>query len=163
MSTIATLVVGVDGSTTKNSNSTGITSVTDRAAFLARRKLVDCILIGGSTARNEPYQRTPVPLIILSRSTVNPVPNNSMSHLWNIAAPLAIVEAQKIFGANILVEGGIALINVLLQENLIDRLELSVTKAIGGENCIDYRALLAKFKYSECTTIADTEFYVAKN
>ena len=66
-------MVGRDGSTSKENSSNGVSSDADRKAFLARRRKVDCILIGGNTARHEPYKQSPVPLVILSRSTINPV------------------------------------------------------------------------------------------
>ena len=56
MAVFASLVVGSDGSTTKGGNSRGITSGVDRTAFLSRRRSADFLLIGGETARAEPYQ-----------------------------------------------------------------------------------------------------------
>ena len=70
MSVVATLVVGSDGSTSKESRSAGISSPEDRKAFLQRRREVDVIIVGGNTARHEPYNRTPVPLVVISRSLV---------------------------------------------------------------------------------------------
>jgi len=68
MSTCASLVVGADGSTSKAGSSRGVGSSADRSVFLARRAEFDVIIIGGNTARNEPYTRTPVALVVLSRS-----------------------------------------------------------------------------------------------
>ena len=62
---VATLVVGSDGSTAKDGTSRGVTSTLDRARFLERRRHVDAILIGGNTARNEPYRMTPVPVVVV--------------------------------------------------------------------------------------------------
>jgi riboflavin biosynthesis pyrimidine reductase len=62
---IATLVVGSDGSTAKDGSSRGVTSTLDRARFLERRRHVDAILIGGNTARCEPYRKTPVPVVVI--------------------------------------------------------------------------------------------------
>lgn len=78
MSVVATLVVGSDGSTSKESRSAGISSPEDRQAFLKRRREVDVIIVGGNTARHEPYNRTPVPLVVISRSLVNPVQGNHL-------------------------------------------------------------------------------------
>jgi riboflavin biosynthesis pyrimidine reductase len=163
MSTIATLVVGRDGSTTKNATSRNISSSVDRTTFLNRRRHVDVIIIGGNTARNEPYSRTPVPLIICSRNSINPVVENENSQLWNCSPGEAIDKARKVFGENILIEGGARMIVELVENQKIDQLELSVTEVIGGENTLDWRQLLSKFKHVEMRQIEDTQFFSASN
>jgi riboflavin biosynthesis pyrimidine reductase len=163
MSTIATLVVGRDGSTTKDATSRNISSSADRATFLNRRRQVDVIIIGGNTARNEPYSRTPVPLIICSRSSINPVVENENSELWNCSPGEAIDKARKVFGENILIEGGVRMIVELVENQKIDQLELSVTEVIGGENILDWQLLLSNFKHVEMQQIEDTQFFSASN
>ena len=163
MSTVATLVVGQDGSATKNSSSTNITSKADRAIFLDRRRAVDVIIIGGNTARNEPYKRTPVPLIVCSRGTTNPVAENPIAQLWNCSPSEAVDKARKLFGERILIEGGPKMITDLVYSGKIDQLELSLTQVTGGENIIDWRLLLTKFKNVEMKQIDDTYFYSADN
>jgi len=123
MSIVASLVVGRDGSTSKDKSSNGVSSDADRKAFLARRRKVDCILIGGNTARHEPYKQSPVPLVIVSRSTINPV----------------------------------------VEQGLIDQLELSVTPVTGGDDPIDWQALLNRFKNHTHSHVDGTDFYVARN
>ena len=163
MSVVATLVVGVDGSTSKESRSAGVSSPADRKIFLQRRREVDCIIVGGNTARHEPYNRTPVPLVVISRSLVNPVQGNHLALLWNCSPVQAVEKARAQFCENILIEGGITLINDLVKNKIIDRLELSVTPAVGGEDRIDWKELIAQF--SHCTTqeIDGTVFYSAHN
>jgi riboflavin biosynthesis pyrimidine reductase len=163
MSTIATLVVGRDGSTTKDATSRNISSSADRATFLNRRRQVDVIIIGGNTARNEPYSRTPVPLIICSRSSINPVVENENSQIWNCSPAEAIDKARKVFGENILIEGGGRMLVELVEDQKIDQLELSVTEVIGGENILDWKLLLSKFKHVEMQQIEDTQFFSASN
>ena len=163
MSTIATLVVGRDGSTTKDATSRNISSSADRATFLNRRRQVDVIIIGGNTARNEPYSRTPVPLIICSRSSINPVAENENSQIWNCSPDEAIDKARKVFGENILIEGGSRMIVELVENQKIDQLELSVTEVIGAENILDWQLLLSKFKHVEMQQIEDTQFFSASN
>ena len=85
MRVTVTLVVGADGSTTKNGNSAGVSNTVDRTAFLARRRNADCIIIGGNTARTEPYHRTPVPVIVISKSLINPLADNRLAHCWNLS------------------------------------------------------------------------------
>ncbi len=163
MSIVATLVVGRDGSTSKESRSAGVSSVSDRQVFLQRRREVDCIIIGGNTARHEPYNRTPVPLVVISRSLVNPVQGNHLALLWNCSPAQAVDKARAQFGPTILIEGGISLINELIEQKILDRIELSVTPATGGDNRIDWEGLLARFKNRQSREVDGTTFYSAWN
>ena len=63
----------------------------------------------------------------------------------------------------ILIEGGITMINELIDNKVIDRLELSVTQATGGEDRIDWKELLARFKSCESREVEGTTFYTASN
>ena len=163
MSIVATLVVGIDGSTSQESRSAGVSSAADRQVFLQRRREVDCIIIGGNTARHEPYNRTPVPLVVISRSLVNPVQGNHLALLWNCSPSEAVKKAQKQFGDKILIEGGISMINELIANGVIDQLELSVTPASGGDERIDRKTLLAKFAHCTSSEVDGTTFYSGHN
>ena len=163
VSIVATLVVGADGSTSKDSRSAGVSSPADRKIFLQRRREVDCIIIGGNTARHEPYNRTPVPLVVISRSLVNPVQGNHLASLWNCSPVQAVEKARTQFGENILIEGGITMIKELMDHNVIDRIELSVTPALGGEDRIDWKALIARFAHCQSREVDGTYFYSAHN
>jgi riboflavin biosynthesis pyrimidine reductase len=163
VSIVATLVVGIDGSTSKESRSAGVSSAADRQVFLQRRREVDCIIIGGNTARHEPYNRTPVPLVVISRSLVNPVQGNHLALLWNCSPMQAVEKARTQFGQKILIEGGITLINELIDHAVIDQLELSVTPASGGDDRIDWKSLLTKFAHCQSREVDGTTFYSAHN
>ena len=163
MSVVATLVVGSDGSTSKDSRSAGISSPEDRKAFLQRRREVDVIIVGGNTARHEPYNRTPVPLIVISRSLVNPVQGNHLALFWNCSPAKAVEKARTLFGEKILIEGGISMINELLEVTMIDQLELSLTPATGGEDTIDIEQLLSHFSQINKREESGTIFYSARN
>lgn len=160
---MATLVVGTDGSTSKESSSAGVSSPEDRKAFLQRRREVDVIIVGGNTARHEPYNRTPVPLVVISRSLVNPVQGNHLALFWNCSPVMAVEKARALFGEKILIEGGISMINELLEHKKIDQLELSVTPATGGENTVDINHLLSHFSQVETREDSGTIFYSARN
>jgi riboflavin biosynthesis pyrimidine reductase len=162
VSVVATLVVGSDGSTSKESRSAGISSPEDRKAFLQRRREVDVIIVG-NTARHEPYNRTPVPLIVISRSLVNPVQGNHLALFWNCSPVEAVTKARTLFGEKILIEGGISMINELISHSMIDQLELSVTPATGGDDCIDITELLSHFAYISQREESGTTFYSAHN
>jgi riboflavin biosynthesis pyrimidine reductase len=161
MAVVATLVVGADGSTSKEGRSSGVTSSADRSSFLARRRKADCILIGGATARVEPYQRTPVPVVVTSRSMINALANNRQAHWWNLSPLDALKKAKTAFGENILVEAGSSIITTLLDARAIDSLELSVTDITGGEGRVNIEDLLNNFSHVEKNTIDKTVFYTA--
>mgnify|MGYP000231577660 CR=1 FL=1 len=161
MTVTVTLVVGADGSTSKNGNSAGVSTAADRTAFLARRRLADCILIGGNTARTEPYHRTPVPVIVLSKSLINPLADNRLAHCWNLSPVKAIEKAAATFGNNIHVEAGIRIIQELISANLVDALELSITQVTGGEDVIDISDLLAHFPHQSEKSESGTRFISA--
>ena len=161
MATIATLVVGIDGSFSRDGRSAGVSSPEDRRRFLARRRNADCIFIGGKTARTEPYHRTPVPVVVVSRSMINAIPSNRLALWWNTTPEKALLRAKKSFGENILAEGGPELVTYLADRGLIDGLELSVTQATGGDEKFDYQALLAKFSNVAQEVVAETFFYSA--
>ena len=159
MSIVATIVVGADGSSTIKGSSTEVTSAADRATFLQRRRLVDCIIIGGNTARNEPYSKTPVPLVVVSRQAH---PNLPAAHVWDLDPKDALTKALQEFGENILIEGGASFISYLLEQNLVDVLELSVTHATGGADIFDYERFLSLADRVIKKIVSNTTFYTAE-
>ena len=163
MPVIASLVVGSDGSTSKDGRSAGVSSPADRRAFLARRRNADALLIGGNTARNEPYQKIPVPVVVVSKSMLNPLSNNRLAHWWNCDPIEALERAQRLFGQTIVIESGAAIIAELISAHKVDRLELSVTSVSGGEDIVDFQTLLKKFTNVTERVEEDTTFYTASN
>jgi riboflavin biosynthesis pyrimidine reductase len=163
MAVFATLVTGSDGSTTKGGSSRAITSKADRTAFLARRRSADFILIGGKTARSEPYHRTPVPVVVASHSMVNALADNRDAHWWNCSPCAALDRGIKKFGNNVLVEGGANFILELINNRALDGIYLSVTSESGGEFKVDYRDLLANFSDVTEREVEDTRFFEAQN
>ncbi len=161
MAVIATLVVGADGSTTKDGSSQGVTSGADRAHFLEHRRLADCIFIGGNTARTEPYTRTPVPVVVISRHLINPLTSNPLAHCWNLSPVAGLAKAIEIFGPRIHVEAGASMISEFIAAGRIDQLELSITSATGGEMRIDIDSLLGTFTTLEERVIDGTRFVSA--
>ena len=162
MAVFASLVVGSDGSTAKGGSSRGITSGVDRTAFLARRRSADFLLIGGETARVEPYHHTPVPVVISSRSMINSLADNRLAHWWNLSPTEALAKGIKKFGDNVLVESGPSIIDELLLNKVLDGIYLSITTVIGGENPIDIAALLANFVDIERQEVDGTQFIKAR-
>jgi len=161
MAVIATLVVGADGSTTKGGSSQGVTSGADRAHFLEHRRLADCIFIGGNTARTEPYTRTPVPVVVISRNLIKSLASNPLAHCWNLSPVAGLNKAIEIFGPRIHVEAGASIISELIAAGRIDQLELSITSATGGEMRVDINSLLGAFTTREERVIDGTRFVSA--
>lgn len=155
-------MVGADGATTKNGSSRAISSGIDRTSFLARRRAVDFIFIGGETARTEPYHRTPVPVVVASRSLVNALADNRLAHWWNLSPSVAIEKGIKKFGQNVLVESGARMLEQLLSARALDGIYLSVTNVKDGDNLVDYETLLQNFYSIDRQVIGDTLFIEAK-
>ena len=162
MTVTVTLVTGADGSTSKGGTSAGVSSAADRTAFLARRRAADCILIGGNTARTEPYQRTPVPVVVISKALINPLANNRLAHCWNLSPEKALDRAIKTFGPQVHVEAGASIIQELLDAGRIDALELSITEVVGGEDKINLDLLLNYFYRKSERVIDGTRFISAQ-
>jgi len=162
MPVIATLVVGADGSTSKNGNSAGVTTALDRSEFLQRRRSADCIIIGGNTARTEPYQRTPVPVVVLSRALINPLTGNRLAHCWNLSPVKAVDKALETFGPRVHIEAGAAILEELVAAGRIDELELSITAITDGEDKLDVEKLLTLFAITKDQSVDGTRFISAK-
>lgn len=147
MSVMANLVLGSDGSTTLDGSSKSLSSVDDRKRFHELRTRASAILIGGNTARSEPYSKTPVPLVVITRTGQIPenVRRNPLARIWELDPISAIEKARKEFGENILVEGGMNLIQELLLANQIKELYLTISYKSGGENIYDLSALTRDF------------------
>ena len=162
MPVFATLVIGSDGSTSKCGSSKAIASGADRSQFLARRRDVDFILIGGKTARSEPYHRTPVPVVVASRSMINSLADNRNAHWWNCTPVQALERGIKTFGSNVLVEAGATLILDLIKERALDGIYLSITQEKDGDEKIDYQELLANFSEITSRDEEGTKFIEAR-
>jgi len=160
MSILANLVLGSDGSTTLDGSSKSLSSAEDRKRFHELRAQASVILIGGNTARNEPYADTPVPLVVITRSGDIPesVRKNAKAQIWELDPISAIERAQKEFGECVLVEGGMNLIQELLLANKIDELYLTLSKKSGGESVYDLSALTREFTVESSEKIAGETF-----
>jgi riboflavin biosynthesis pyrimidine reductase len=147
MSVLANLVLGSDGSTSMGGSSKSLSSAEDRRRFHELRAQASVILIGGNTARNEPYAQTPVPLVVITRSGEIPesVRENPNTHIWELDPISAVDKALKELGGTVLVEAGMSLIQELLVANKIDELYLTLSKISGGENVYDLSALTRDF------------------
>jgi len=160
----ANLIVGVDGSTTANGSSIGLSNDEDRQRFHELRGESDLILIGGNTARREPYKRTSIPLYILTHSKVKLQPKNQLAKQFQLTPKQLLEEVINNFESStstpikILVEAGPKLLLEMVNQSLVDHLYLTVSLSKKGENKIDIDQLVKNFKLVSNQTKKDCEF-----
>ena len=163
----ANLIVGKDGSTSKSGSSTLLSTQEDRDRFNALRLKNDLILIGGNTARREPYKRTPIPLYILTHTKVRLQPKNQLAKQFSLSAKEMIAEIGNKFesgkeGINLLVEAGPSLLTQMISDSLIDQLYLTVNLDQTGDNQISILDLTSSFKLVESEIVGSCEFRIYK-
>ncbi len=161
----ANLIVGVDGSTTANGSSIGLSNDEDRRRFHQLREKSDLIVIGGNTARREPYKRTPVPLYILTHSKVRLQPKNQLAKQFQLTPSQLIEEVSRNFEIdksnsviNLLVESGPKMLFEMINESLVDYLYLTVNLNKKGENPISVDDLIKSFNLISCEPKDGFEF-----
>lgn len=163
----ANLIVGKDGSTSKSGSSIQLSTQEDRVRFNALRLKNDLILIGGNTARREPYKRTPIPLYILTHTKVRLQPKNQLAKQFSLSAKEMIAEIGNKFesgkeGINLLVEAGPSLLTQMISDSLIDQLYLTVNLDLTGDNQISILDLTSSFELVESEMVGSCEFRVYK-
>ena len=161
----ANLIVGKDGSTTVAGSSTPLSTDEDRRRFHQLRTDSDLILIGGNTARREPYKRTPIPLYILTHTKVRLAPKNQLAKQFKMTPKQMINEIGNNFppqdskaGIRLLVEAGPKLLRQMIDESLIDQIYLSINLEKTGDNQISIEALTSTFKLITTEVISACEF-----
>ena len=149
----ANLIVGSDGSTSINGSSMGLSNDEDRRRFQQLRQKSDLIVIGGNTARREPYKRTPVPLYILTHSKIKLQPKNQLAKQFQLTPSELIAEVAKDFKSNseqvpinVLIESGPKLLLAMIKESLVDELYLTVSLSKVGDNRISIEEFTKSFK-----------------
>lgn len=159
----ANLIVGQDGSTTLNGSSTALSTAPDRLRFHQLRDHQDLIIIGGNTARREPYKRTPIPLYILTHAKIRLQPKNQLAKQFQLTPAQLLAEISSNFQCeqpqiNVLVEAGPNLLMQMIDQSLIDYLYLTVNLDKQGENRISISDLVENFELLESEKIEDCEF-----
>ena len=161
----ANLIVGSDGSTTANNSSIGLSTDEDRLRFQQLRSRSDLILIGGNTARREPYKRTPIPLFILTHAKVRLQPKNQLAKQFSLGIGELFSEISNNFPPidstspiNLLVEAGPILLKQMIELSLIDHLYLTKNLEKNGENKISIQELTRPFKLLSSEKVGSCEF-----
>ena len=163
----ANLIVGKDGSTSISGSSTPLSTQEDRERFQALRLKNDLILIGGNTARREPYKRTPIPLYILTHTKVRLQPKNQLAKQFSLSAKEMIAEICTKFEngkevINLLVEAGPSLLTQMISDSLIDLFYLTVNLELTGDNQISISDLTSSFELVESEIVGSCEFRIYK-
>jgi riboflavin biosynthesis pyrimidine reductase len=163
--TTANLIVGSDGATTAGGSSIGLSTAQDRSRFNNLRGKSDLILIGGNTARREPYKRTPIPLYILTHGKVRLQPKNQLVKQFMMPVADLIAEIASNFPPidsklpiNLLVEAGPKLLLQMVEQGLIDNLYLTTNLEKDGENKIAVDKLTGSFNLISSEKIDSCQF-----
>jgi riboflavin biosynthesis pyrimidine reductase len=157
MSVIATLNVGRNGATSKNGNSTSLSSPADRSRFLALHRSAGSYLVGRNSYRAESYSSAEAPIYILSRRAV-PIPN-APENVRVIAEPTLVESARAIYRQGphpIIVEAGVLLLLPLIESGCIEELELSISPIDGDDHFVDVAKLLSYFEIMSDESVAGT-------
>ncbi len=137
----ANLIVGRDGSTSLGGSSAGLSFPADRLRFHQLRQEFGAILIGGNTARHEPYEKTPVPLVVLTHGSLpTRLEGNQSAVAWDLPLASAVERATTEFG-DLLFESGPTLLEQAIAEGLIQELFLTISEKVGGEGGIHLQDL----------------------
>ena len=163
----ANLIVGKDGSTSISGSSTPLSTQEDRERFQALRLKNDLILIGGNTARREPYKKTPIPLYILTHTKVRLQPKNQLAKQFSLSAKELISEIGSKFESgkeviNLLVEAGPSLLTQMISDSLIDQFYLTINLELTGDNQISIVDLTRSFELVESEIVGSCEFRIYK-
>lgn len=135
---VGNLLLSRDGRAVREGSSRALSFPADRRRFHQLRSQADLILIGGNTARNEPYRTTPVPLIVLSRSAHAPsVASNHHASVLNSSLTQALSQIDPEF-RSILIEAGPSLIKEALETKLVETFYLTISNAEGDQDAPSY-------------------------
>jgi dihydrofolate reductase len=108
--------------------------------------LADVIVIGGETARCEPYGKTPVPLIVVTRSQEVPgaARANPLAQISNEDIPETLRSAHTQFHT-VLIEAGANFVAEAIAADLIDDLYITQVQTPADGPYFDYACLDSLF------------------
>lgn len=159
----ANFLIAANGACTLGGSSNRLSSPRDRERFHHLRSQARAIVIGGSTFRQEPYRRAPLPLYVATHSASPEMKErNPQAHFYDLTPEEISLLAQRECGDPILVEGGPNFLCVLLQRELITDLFLTRTSMAGDANFFDIDALLTNYRCVESERSNDEVFEVWK-
>ena len=155
---MANLVLGSNGASTLGGRSAPLSSGIDRGRFHALRGSADYIVIGGNTARCEPYEKTPCPLIIatrtmeMGRARENPLAQMDSRPIETILSEL------RADGQRALIEAGVSLLHIAIQAGLVDEFYLTLSTVEGDGNFFNRNVLEESFALTSEEILNDEGF-----
>lgn len=150
----ASFIIGIDGSSTISASSIGLSTAVDRERFRQLRSECDVVLIGGNTARSEPYASLKKPLVVLTHENQKLIKEKSDCYQFNLSIAEVLPILQTKFGSHILIEAGWRLLKEAIELKLIDELYLTINHTKKGENLIDLN-LIERFLIKTDSKIID--------
>ena len=160
----ANLVVGSNGTTTFNRNSRALSSHLDRKRFHEIRKQAELILIGGQTARIEPYSKTPVPLVVVTRTpgNIGSAAKNPIHRTMNSSPIEAVATLIEAGYKSILIEGGVNFLRELIRQQVLDGLYVTHANAEGSEDHFDLELLTSDYAVQSIEDSDGESFFTYK-
>ena len=154
----ANLVVGRDGSTTLGGHSKGLSVPADRERFHEIRRSFDAIVIGGNTARNEPYAKAPLPVVILtSRGIPDALIEKPDVEAWDLPIDQALAKAKEKYH-RVLIESGPALLKAALEAGLVNELFLTIVDKSPNENPLNISEITRGFEEISRQVVTEAVF-----
>ena len=161
MSVRANLVIGADGSTSSDGSSKKLSSQEDRRRFHELRNGADFIFIGGNTARNEPYGKTNIPVVVVSKfKMISEISSNELVEIINENPTRALEMALRKYGENGIVEGGPNLLLEIIDK--IDELYITISTRTGDGQVVSFDGLTRNFVMEDMDKVEGEIFYKFK-
>ncbi len=157
---VANLVVGPNFATTLGGKSAPLSSGQDRGRFHSLRATADLILIGGETARVEPYGKTPCALAVLTRGEdLGRAATNPLAYLEHrtLAEIIAETKSQE---KVLLIESGVKILHEIMNLGLLDELHLTVGSVGGDGNFFDEDLLQKNLTITSEEIAGDDRFQI---
>lgn len=159
MSTVhANLLIAANGATTLGGRSAPLSSGSDRERFHALRALADLIIIGGATARIEPYEKTPCELVVITRGDdLGRAATNPLAQITHQSIA-EVIRAATSQGSTVLIEAGVSLLLEATQSHHVDLLHITRTERLGDGDFVDESELFAGFTLESEQLVASERF-----
>ncbi|MBM3721451.1 MAG: hypothetical protein FJW47_06120 [Actinobacteria bacterium] len=158
---LANLVVARNGATSLRGSSRPLSTPEDRQRFLALRKDVSAIAIGGSTFRTEPYENLKIPLFVATKHSSTEFDGNPSAARSYDLSPLELIQiARKEIAGTILIEGGVNFLRDLIAAQIIDQIYISRVGLDGDDYHLDEQALRLSYRLVSTERIGDTNFEI---
>ena len=128
------------------------------------RKQAELILIGGQTARIEPYSKTPVPLVVVTRTpgNIGSAAKNPIHRTMNSSPIEAVATLIEAGYKSILIEGGVNFLRELIRQQVLDGLYVTHANAEGSENHFDLELLTSDYAVESIEDSDGESFFTYK-